>query len=1560
MKYSKKTKCGLLAIIITTLICSICPSHLWAKQSTPQPAEIVLDEIIVNEYSGQYTIRLKLVSTINNDDFLNSKPEQFVSITPNGNYKIATHKDGFAIRGDFKARSTYTIKLRKGFTSSKGAILRKDIKQTITIPEPSPTISFPIKGRYIGRSGNMIIPVQIKNADEIYATIGHVPERNLPIWEEASSWSKKRWEEFVLYGKKVHLDQMGINLYGFDLNSWLPDDRKGLYHIELKACKNSKKKCNSDDLYVIITNIGLITKSAPNKAYVWAVSLETGDPLQDVLIVGFTDRNINAGSCKTNNHGFCSFDYDPQSKGRLSLIVGTLQDDYSYLPLNATELELATFSVNGPDASRITCLSSFIMERDLYRPGEVLNYSVIIRNPSNFTAMILPVTIKIRDPRDRIILSQHKVTDSFGVADFHYTISPDALTGMYFLELYIGDRLIKTQKFLIETFVPQRIQVNLKPFKRIITGSENIAFDLTARYLFGSPASDCKFDSYWEIEPGDNKLFPGYHFGPVSIEGERQELIYWSQSGELNEQGFARLIPSINWSNINKWPSILKLLADVYEPGSGRTVSKSINIPVRLSSGFPGLRVSSITPCQQAIVEGILVNPDGSVVKDNVNLEYSIEKVDYNYSLSYSPEGYRRWEKTVLRTPVFTGGKIVAVNGRFSLSVKIDECWTDLVIKVRNPITNTESEILITGWSQRNRPTNPEHLKIILSHTKVTPGTRIKAVTKLPFKGRVLWTLEESKGKVIKFQWKNEENLKSEIEFTAPDNITTFYVSAYLLQTSGTDFLITRAFGITRFQVIPAGVKAPLSIKAPDIVRPEEGLTFDISGPPGGKVMLAVVDEGILQITDFKSPDLYKSILQPFRLSIKTFEGLGWVYPGKALMSGGGIEEETKSAMIPQFFKTFTLWKTLRLSANGKATISTVLNHYQGSLRIMASVVTASSFASAVAHVKVSPEVAVLPTLPRVIRKGDRINIPIQFTNTTPATIKGKINLSIGKYSANREIILLPNATHIEEFPFEAETSTPIGTVPVRIRFSYNKNKIWQDNYSIEVIPAGIKKNEAILMRIEKRSSNETFNITDFLNDWNKEALKLNITLSYSPILSGLGYIQKLIEYPYGCLEQTSSRLLALVEAIPLTRFMDAKSLDITTVRNLITSGIARLIKMQTYSGGFEFWPGIEYEHTWGSIYATYALIKAHKAGFYIPKSVLSRAVSYLKNLTPSPWRDFVLMEAGQLKYRKPRWAKNIKNKESLILLSLILHREGLTKDALSTLERAYECNTLTAKSKGETFSSPLRTLALETMASVIINPKSEKTGRLLATLIQLMTDSSYNITTQELAWIFSALKESISNGYYEKVPVEATLFINGKAIQASRNRSKNSKTEILTWRIEKTPLSSCRLKLHNPSTAWILISIEGFKKFSSAVRPYVLVSMNLNISGQKDSKVIRLKQRDRFNIRVILTNKTKRTLKHIVVRIPIPAGVEILNPRLYNNTPRKISFEPEYVDIKDDEIRFFGNLPPGARALDFTAQAVFKSETVMPSPYLELLYNPSIFTYGTPRVFVILNEGQK
>lgn len=1536
----------LFAVMASTAFASDAPQSV----SKVKIEEIVLDEVVVREYSGQYTIQVRLTSTINNDDFSRVDFSDFVSILPDVNHEIFPKRKGFVVKGNFRPGKSYTIKIARGVVSARGATLLRSIQRTVVIPKPSPHVHFPVKGRYVGKSGSMVIPVVVKNARETYISVFRIPERNITIWEEASSWSKRKWEETLVFEKKAHFEQIGKNLYGFDLKSWLPSDQKGLYHIVVKACGEQKKNCKSDNLYLVVTNIGLIVKAAPEKAYVWALALDTGAPLKDVDVKGFTIRNIEAGICKTDEQGYCDFTYNSHFKGKLSTIAARYGNDYTYLPLKATELDFSNFPVSGLDIEHVPCLSAFVMERDLLRPGETLNYSVVVRNPSDLTAMTLPITVKIRDPRDRILVKQQKVTDSFGVADFTYAISQDAVTGVYFLELYLGDRLLKTQKFYVETFVPQRIRAEIQASEKIFTKAEDISFLLKSEYLFGGPASGCQYNVYWALEPGDDKLFSEYHFGPVHVDGEDYESVYWDQSGEIGSKGFAQLKPVIDWSVTQNWPSTLRVSVDVYELGSGRTVFKSIEVPIRLSSRYPGLKVASVTPCQQAEIDGVVVDAFGNISRENVSLEYSVYEIEYTYALTYSPEGYRRWEKSALRVPVFDGGKVSASHGRFSIPVQLSQCWKDLIVKVKDPDAGTESEILISGWGDGEYPPSPESLKVVLSDKVITPGSTIKAMTKLPFKGRVLWVLE-TPDKVLDFEWKKDEENESSVEFIAPNNIATLYISAYLYKTSGADFLISRAFGLNRFQVIPGRIKAPISVKVPPMIRPDEKLKIELFGPPGGKILLAVVDEGILQITNFKSPDLYKLIMAPHELYTETSEGLGWVYPGKALMAGGGAEEDIhKSASFPRFFRTFSMWKVLRLSADGKATVTTELAHFQGDLRVMASVVTGSSFASAATHVKVTPEVAVLPTLPRVVRQGDLIRIPVQLTNTTSKTIDGTIRVVIAKNTLTRKISLSPHSSHIEEFPFEPPY--PYGLVPVKIGLFYGKDKKWEDNYNISVMPQAVKQVDTLLVELKPQSNLGELNISNLLSEWKPYGMKVNVRVSSNPVLGIIGHVERLLKYPYGCVEQTSSKLLALVEALPILKFINPEFTEVEKIHTLVTKGIARLVKLQTYSGGFAFWPGDEREHWWGSIYATYALIKAKQAGFYVPESVISRALSNLKAMRSSPWRDFVLLESGQLRIRKPVWSSKAKDRESLLLLAWILHKEGFEKAAEDTLRMAHSCTKLT-NSKDETFHSLARLLALDVIVSSKVASEPNEAGRIAGRFVKYFVGSAGPLTTQELAWAFSACKTLISRGSSQSTTLKAVLTLGGKKLKPLEIHDEKAAGRVLSWQVEEPLTKPCILKILSKSSAWITVSVDGFREPPNISSKNKILSIDVSVRGHKEdgSGVINLKKRERFLVKVTVTNKGKKVIRHVAARIFVPAGIEIVNPRLYN-VKVKSPFEPSYIDVRDDEIRFFGNVSPGQHVLYFMAQAVFNSKSVMPPPIVEAMYDPYLFGCGNLKTF--------
>jgi len=231
----------------------------------------------------------------------------------------------------------------------------------------------------------------------------------------------------------------------------------------------------------------------------------------------------------------------------------------------------------------------------------------------------------------------------------------------------------------------------------------------------------------------------------------------------------------------------------------------------------------------------------------------------------------------------------------------------DYLIRVWDPKGGAETELRVAGWNRNgDRPSSPEILKITLPGKDAAPGDTVKASTTLPFSGHLLWTLEQNG--VKRFLWQKVDGKTAVFSFTAPEGTATLYVSAYLYQTRPGS-LVTRAFGVARMRVAPRRVKAAIALDVPEKIRPVETLTLKIKGPPGGRAIVAVEDEGVLQITRFISPDLYTLLLEPLRLSVSTSEGLGWILPRFQFLPGGGEGAERaclRAAMPPKprFFQT--------------------------------------------------------------------------------------------------------------------------------------------------------------------------------------------------------------------------------------------------------------------------------------------------------------------------------------------------------------------------------------------------------------------------------------------------------------------------------------------------------------------------------------------------------------------------------------------------------------------------------------------------------------------------------
>ncbi len=1525
-----------------------------ATPSGKPQEELLFNGVKILESAQGISLVIRLESTARGDYIPENAFTRHFSIHPMVPIRLLVRPDGFLLSGNFQPGTQYRLEISGGLKSLKGAVLKRKVSASIKIPLPSPHLSFLVKGRYVGRGGDLRIPVRMVHVQKTFLSLSRVPERNLPIWESYDRWDKHNLEEILIQKASIVLKPVGKGIFILNLASFLPPHPSGLYRVVLSGCQGKGKirRCSRDEMFLVVTDLGLVVKTTPKRIYTWVIHLPDGHPLSGVSVWGYSNRNLLMGKGVTDREGACSFSYNRKAVGLPYVVVARFGQDTTYLPLRATRVDTAPFHVGGRNILSTPYLSAFVLEKDLYRPGETLHYAILLRETQSYRGVALPVVIRFRDPKGRVLMTQRAMTDSLGLASFALHIPAEAMTGDYTLELVIGEKVLKTQGIYVEDFVPERVKITLKPRHPLFTSWKRVQVTLKARYLFGAPVSGGGYRVTWAGTPVRKGLYRDYLFGPVKLPGETGKAPpLWQQRGTLNDEGTASLTPPAPFPGGRKAPWRLIVKTEVKEAGSERVSRRETSLSLRLAPLYPGLRLTALTPCHRARISGVVVDAEGRRLNGETTLRYALYRVDTRYVLAYSPQGNRRWERTVSRVPLSGPTPLKVANGKFRIPVEIKRCWDDYLVAVWDPKGGARSELVVPGWREgKNRPPTPEILKISLSAREVTPGSRVTAETLLPFPGNVLWTLEL--GDVKSFHWENSKGKKATFTFTVPGGESTLYITAFLYQTRP-GYLVTRAFGIRRLRVVPAKVRAPVSISVPKKIQPRTTLKIKVKGPAGGKAMVAVVDEGVLQITHFASPDLYNFLLSPFRLSVVTSEGLGWILPRFQLLPGGGeayaMATKIKPQPKPRFYRTFSFWKVVSIPAGGRVEIPVKVSRYEGALRIMVSVVGENGFASAHAFVKVASPVVVQPTLPRLLRQGDKVQVPVFLSNTTHRDLKVDVQVTAGKLPRHQTVTL--HAYTSKTLFFTLHPKAFFGNWPVDIQATY-RGRRWHDTYNLRLLPALPRSLQSRMFKVEK---GDRFSLTSRLEEWAPQDLKLSILASSSPLFGGLRHVKRLLAYPYGCLEQTSSTLLTLIHLLPFMKTLNPAQGNIAKIQARVRAGVIRLIKMQTDWGGFTFWPGGGNPHPWGSTYATFALLETRDAGFYVPPVVIDRAVNFLRNLDPNPWRDFVLARAKHFRprgYRRSGKAR-ILSQEALLLKAGTFYYAGYPERARQILKRASRAPAR-VRIRHETFFSPLRLLALKLYMTDLIAPHNPQIPLMALDLLTQLNAkrAEGNYSTQELAWSMVALGRYLR--FIRPSPLEAHLQSKGKEVPPA-----SALSGVLSWHLNGPGASPLIFWVSRPKTAWVSLTIDGYR--TSGFHP--VKNKGLGVASRfvtQTGKVIKkLHPGSVFVYDILLKNTSPDTLRHLAIRVPMVAGLEVINPRLFpQRAPRWIrkgeTFKTRYADVRDEEVDLFGNLSKGTHHAFLLMRATFRFEGTLPPIRAEVMYRPWIHAMGGMRLIKV------
>lgn len=1522
-----------------------------------------------------------------------------LKITPEVKYSVEPSESGFVIKGDFNQEDVYKLSISNQLNGVLGGKMDDDFTHDVYFGVVDPYLEFTNrKAQYLSTKGNKNIGVNIVNIPKVRIKIAKVYENNiLPFIKSGYQYYDEDGSPFRYYrdpglytdeltNKAIETADLPTKQGVTVLNMPLPEQResKGVYYVSIGS---EDEYYRSIQKIISVSDIGIISKLSRDQQTlsVFVNSIMTTESLEGVEIKLISQNNQEITKGKTDKTGTIVFNDLKKNHPSFSvaMITANHENDFNYILFEDTEIETSKFDVEGRSPS-VSGLEAFIYgDREIYRPGETVHFNAVVRNYLWETQKELPVKIKVKQPRGKEISSFLTKTNASGAVEHSVKLDRAALTGFYTLEVLTGnDILIASKSISVEDFMPDRIKVQLEVPDKVVVPGKALA-KVTATNLFGPPASNKKYEMEFSIghKRFAPKGFEDFNFGISDQTRFEKELI----EGTTNAEGLG--IQTFEISDKLAGRGLLegKIMVSVFDE-SNRPVHRLQSFDIYTQQQFLGVRLPAYFTATNAPYPLELVAFDANEKTTTVTAGIEIYLLDYQTVLEKTENGLRYVSK---KKEKLIKSQQVNVNGKTRVADFVPKISGEYEVRVKLP--NAESFVASNfyayGYGNRSSfevDTDGE-VQITTDKEQYAVGETVKAIFKTPFDGKLLVTVENEGILEHKYLTTNQKSADFSFKL-AGTHLPNAYITATLIRSMDQpEMPLMSAHGLKSVKVDDFNRKLPIQITAQAKVRSQTHQVVEIKTTPNTELTVAVVDEGILQIKNTETPDIYKYFYQKRALGTRSFDLYPLLLPEIALnnssKTGGdaGLGKRV-NPLANGRAELVAKWSgIIKTDASGKAKFEYDIPEFLGKLRVMVVAYDNEKLGSAEQEVIVSDPISMSVGMPLFLSPDDKVKVPVTFFNTTDASQTIKISASTeGKISAGIPSLQeLTVAARQEKFiEIEIKSGDEIGLGKLKVVADNGKEK-FSKSTEISVRPAGSLHKSGV-SGILVKDKEMTFVAPD---NYMKGTLSSKVYISPMPILQFGHRLRDLLEYPYGCTEQVISRAFAqlyfedIAEVLYADSSLSESGRSERNPRYNVQSAIDKLQEMQIYNGALPYWPGREDPQWWVSAYALHFAVEAQKAGYEVPKNLIEELKRYL------------VFQAGVEENKKETYyvmvnKKRVKRERIRIELAYSLYVLSLTDDPYlagmnelkadfanlsqdqkfllacsymqigdersfrALLPKSYIRESYDPMLEGS-FSSPVRNMALVLNALVESDPANNQIVALTQSVNGVLSGKNNYLNTQELAFSLLSVGKILKQN---KATSQATVSYEGKSIRTISGKGewldltkypkgiKVSGSQMYYYQInEGIPLSSnVTIEDKGLIARRAYFTRDGVQIKNSTIKQNQLVVVRLTVSSGADIPY---------------------QVDNVVLTDILPAGLEIENPRLVGDrdmTWIKDAAEPDYLDIRDDRIHYFVSATTKPKHYYYLARAVTQGGFIQGSVSADAMYNPFFRSYwGGGRITV-------
>ena len=1546
------------------------------------PAEGVFVIISAEPFLDPYRYEIVFSSALDKKQVM----ANLVKLPKAGKLRFLIDRNKLTIYPTVEDVQQQTVNISKLIKNTKGEQLGFDWEQTFDVPQKEPFVKFSTKGVVLPSSNGNKLFFQSQNYAKVQVRVHRIFENNMLQYlqserlDEKSNYILGRVAKVVVDTVLVLADPSsaklkGVASYGLNITDLINVQKGALYRIGIKGVEplveqdsdyyesdyyfGSYSDYDERHVNILASDLAVIAKGSGKGTYTFFVTnIIDASPVSGakVRVFDYVNQVIGEGSTGSDGKVEIKLSDEPHTA------VVTSGNDKNYLKLTyGASLSVSNFDVGGTSVSGGQ--KGFIFgERGVWRPGDDIYITFVSMLDEGVLPSDHPVTAVLRNPQGQIIRSIVNNNGFNGMYSFRFQTADSDPTGHWQVDVTAGGQTY-SKSVRIETVKPNKLLIDLQLDEKDIVPIDEVRGDLSVKWLVGSAAADLEARIDVECFRGFTEFAKYKNFVFEDRSRSFNKATYNLTPGRTDQDG--RLSFNYRLTGIGEQPGMLRAVftTRVFEK-SGDFSIDSYTTTISPYKTYLGINVPEmedywgdlyLDKSKTHTIKLAAVDYRGNPVRGRVDAEVEVYKMGWSWWWGSSGSELASYSKDSYNKPYRTF-KVSIVNGESSFQLSFTEESGYYFIRVKDPqgghATSYVTQVY-TGDDKRADAGSESATRLATSLDKDKYSVGEEAQLTIPSApgARVLVSLEKGEN-VLKTFWQTCTDTKTTIRIPIERGMTpNVYASVTLIQPHNTTVndAPIRLFGIQRIVVEDDATHLNPRIGIADEIRPESKVTLTVSERDGRPMsyVVALVDEGLLSLTRFKTPNPWSAFYATEALGVRSWDlydlvigAYGARMEQMFAIGGDGEVEEIAAANKAERFKPVSIFLgPFTIKSRSKQSHEITLPAYIGNLRVMVVATDGKAQGSAEQNVAVTKPLMVQSTLPRVIGTDEEVEIPI--TVFAMKNNLGKVTVSLSTNdlldvsgSSSQTLNFTAAGEQMAFFKVKASSAEGIAKITAKAKCSADNA---EEKIEIDVRdPNPLTTNAKTILLAGGKSQKVTFELagkqgtnTAFVEASSIPPVDLSYRLDY------------LVTYPHGCIEQiVSSALPQLYLGAVQTLSDEQKSECETNIKATIT----KLPSYALNNGGMTYWPNTSSyasANIWGTIYALHFLVEAETKGYAVPAWLKRGMTSFVKDVASStsqgyPYRTYaayVLTLSGAAPrgdMNRMRNEVDNMNTESGWFLALAYAADKKSDVAKNIISKVSNRPAGKIDRFSYSFESEDRFKAVSAIAYRLTNNKQEA-FKSIETLSKSLNDRNHFMSTQSTAWALNAVAAYAAQ--YSENGVNVTAKAGRESISLKDDKC------IARRILDVAKGESIDFEFTNKTDAptYIVMSSTGVPAkgqetdFSNGLR----LSVSYSLPNGTAVDPFSLAQGTDFVIKARITNTSAtEDYTNLILSQIFPSGWEIANDRTTDF----------YQDFRDDRVYSYFNLGKSAsKEITIRATATYKGKFYLPSIICKAMYDETV-----------------